>query len=139
MVESGSSRELGNRSSLMNLRKFQSPVHSQAHVGDERIDHLGHQQQSMIGNGGGEGFNKEIRELEEMFSKLNPMAQEFVPPSISTSGMTMKINGGYFAENVAAASYMKLNEFPGNSGEMGRRGVLFFVCDVDPKLCFFFP
>ncbi|XP_009791781.1 polyadenylate-binding protein-interacting protein 11 [Nicotiana tabacum] len=33
-----------------------------------------------------EGFNssREMRELEEMFSKLNPMAAEFVPPSLSS-------------------------------------------------------
>ncbi|KAL1813678.1 hypothetical protein ACET3Z_023743 [Daucus carota] len=30
---------------------------------------------------GGEGFKKEMRDLQEMLSKLNPMAQEFVPPS----------------------------------------------------------
>ncbi|KAL8095642.1 polyadenylate-binding protein-interacting protein 12-like [Apium graveolens] len=30
---------------------------------------------------GGEGFKKEMRDLEEMLSKLNPMAKEFVPPS----------------------------------------------------------
>ncbi|KAK4362865.1 hypothetical protein RND71_018106 [Anisodus tanguticus] len=34
---------------------------------------------------GGEGFNKEMRDLEEMLSKLNPMAEEFVPPSLSTN------------------------------------------------------
>ncbi|KAL2556295.1 Polyadenylate-binding protein-interacting protein 11 [Forsythia ovata] len=30
----------------------------------------------------GEGFKREMRDLEEMLSKLNPMAQEFVPPSL---------------------------------------------------------
>ncbi|KAJ8554240.1 hypothetical protein K7X08_024918 [Anisodus acutangulus] len=34
---------------------------------------------------GGEGFNKEMSDLEEMFTKLNPMAEEFVPPSLSTN------------------------------------------------------
>ncbi|KAL3838024.1 hypothetical protein ACJIZ3_022615 [Penstemon smallii] len=29
----------------------------------------------------GEGFKREMRDLEEMLSKLNPMAEEFVPPS----------------------------------------------------------
>ncbi|XP_071929295.1 polyadenylate-binding protein-interacting protein 12-like [Coffea arabica] len=32
---------------------------------------------------GGEGFKREIRDLEEMLSKLNPMAEEFVPPSLA--------------------------------------------------------
>ncbi|KAL3524456.1 hypothetical protein ACH5RR_017290 [Cinchona calisaya] len=31
----------------------------------------------------GEGFKREMRDLEEMLSKLNPMAEEFVPPSLS--------------------------------------------------------
>ncbi|XP_071735507.1 polyadenylate-binding protein-interacting protein 12-like isoform X2 [Rutidosis leptorrhynchoides] len=30
-----------------------------------------------------EGFKKEMRDLAEMLSKLNPMAEEFVPPSLS--------------------------------------------------------
>ncbi|KAK1366392.1 Polyadenylate-binding protein-interacting protein 11 [Heracleum sosnowskyi] len=34
---------------------------------------------------GGEGFKKEMRDLEEMLSKLNPMAKEFVPPSFVNS------------------------------------------------------
>ncbi|XP_073140034.1 polyadenylate-binding protein-interacting protein 12-like [Henckelia pumila] len=34
----------------------------------------------------GEGFKKEIRDLEEMLSKLNPMAEEFVPPSLAAVG-----------------------------------------------------
>ncbi|KAJ3692661.1 hypothetical protein LUZ60_011756 [Juncus effusus] len=37
--------------------------------------------------GGDEGFKKEMRDLEELLSKLNPMAEEFVPPSMMTGGM----------------------------------------------------
>ncbi|XP_076934420.1 polyadenylate-binding protein-interacting protein 11-like isoform X2 [Bidens hawaiensis] len=41
----------------------------------------------MVMNGGDhhdhKGFNKEMRDLAEMLSKLNPMAAEFVPPSLS--------------------------------------------------------
>ncbi|XP_057786166.1 polyadenylate-binding protein-interacting protein 12 isoform X1 [Salvia miltiorrhiza] len=59
----------------------------------------GHHQLPVNGNGvslekkldgeiddGGEGFKKEMRDLEEMLSKLNPMAKEFVPPSLSAFG-----------------------------------------------------
>lgn len=35
-------------------------------------------------NDGGEGFKREMRDLEEMLSKLNPMAEEFVPPSLGS-------------------------------------------------------
>jgi RNA recognition motif-containing protein len=44
---------------------------------------------------GGEGFKKEMRDLEEMLSKLNPMAEEFVPPSLSNHRL-IPINGGLF-------------------------------------------
>lgn len=33
--------------------------------------------------GGDEGMKREMRDLEELLSKLNPMAEEFVPPSLS--------------------------------------------------------
>ncbi|KAG1338008.1 polyadenylate-binding protein-interacting protein 11 [Cocos nucifera] len=33
--------------------------------------------------GGGEGFKREMGDLEELLSKLNPMAAEFVPPSLA--------------------------------------------------------
>ncbi|XP_057463319.1 polyadenylate-binding protein-interacting protein 12-like isoform X2 [Actinidia eriantha] len=36
-----------------------------------------------VGDDGGEGFKREMRDLEEMLSKLNPMAEEFVPPSLT--------------------------------------------------------
>ncbi|XP_073012580.1 polyadenylate-binding protein-interacting protein 12-like isoform X1 [Typha latifolia] len=34
----------------------------------------------------GEGFKREMRDLEELLSKLNPMAEEFVPPSLAAAG-----------------------------------------------------
>ncbi|KAF5442657.1 hypothetical protein F2P56_035295 [Juglans regia] len=39
----------------------------------------------MVRNGGdgGESFNRDMRDLEELLSKLNPMAEEFVPPSLA--------------------------------------------------------
>ncbi|XP_041990061.1 polyadenylate-binding protein-interacting protein 12-like isoform X2 [Salvia splendens] len=59
----------------------------------------GHHQLAINGNGGtlekkmdgeeddgGEGFKRDMRDLEEMLSKLNPMAKEFVPPSLSAFG-----------------------------------------------------
>ncbi|XP_059667312.1 polyadenylate-binding protein-interacting protein 12 isoform X2 [Cornus florida] len=38
------------------------------------------------GDDGGEGFKREMRDLEEMLSKLNPLAEEFVPPSLANNG-----------------------------------------------------
>ncbi|KAB5521817.1 hypothetical protein DKX38_026136 [Salix brachista] len=48
-----------------------------------------HQQRS----NGGESYKREIRELQELFSKLNPMAAEFVPPSLSNSNSFGTVNG----------------------------------------------
>lgn len=41
------------------------------------------------GEDGGESFKRDMRDLEELLSKLNPMAEEFVPPSLAN-------NHGYF-------------------------------------------
>ncbi|GAB4826115.1 Poly(A) RNA polymerase cid11 [Ancistrocladus abbreviatus] len=46
----------------------------------------------------GEGFKKDIRDLEEMLSKLNPMAEEFVPPSLA-SFQPFRLNGLGFLSN----------------------------------------
>ncbi|KAF8412060.1 hypothetical protein HHK36_000013 [Tetracentron sinense] len=48
-------------------------------------------------NGGNadEGFNRDMRDLEELLSKLNPMAEEFVPPSLTNHGS----GGGFYTNN----------------------------------------
>jgi hypothetical protein len=58
--------------------------HHQAHHHDHH-----HQQRS----DGGESYKREIRELQELFSKLNPMAAEFVPPSHSNNNNFGRVNG----------------------------------------------
>ncbi|KAI8565130.1 hypothetical protein RHMOL_Rhmol03G0236900 [Rhododendron molle] len=46
------------------------------------------------GGGGDEGF--EMRDLEEMLSKLNPMAEEFVPPSlVNNHRQPVLLDGGH--------------------------------------------
>ncbi|CAH2070946.1 unnamed protein product [Thlaspi arvense] len=50
---------------------------------------------------GGESFKREMRELHELLSKLNPMAEEFVPPSLNKqrvngSNGVNGANGGFF-------------------------------------------
>ena len=51
------------------------------------------------GDDRGEGFKKEMRDLEEMLSKLNPMAKEFVPPSITGFGPVLQApQFGYIAD-----------------------------------------
>ncbi|PHU14315.1 Polyadenylate-binding protein-interacting protein 11 [Capsicum chinense] len=46
------------------------------------------------GDGGDEGFKKEMRDLEEMLSKLNPQAEEFVPPSLANNNMLVPFPPG---------------------------------------------
>ncbi|XP_010542006.1 PREDICTED: polyadenylate-binding protein-interacting protein 11-like isoform X2 [Tarenaya hassleriana] len=61
------------------------------------------------GAGGGESFKREMRELQELFSKLNPMAEEFVPPSLVKQGVDgfNGVNGGFITG---------FNSFMGNYG-----------------------
>ncbi|MED6124585.1 Poly(A) RNA polymerase cid13, partial [Stylosanthes scabra] len=47
---------------------------------------VGHQMVNGVRNGGedgGESFKREMRDLAELLSKLNPMAEEFVPSSLA--------------------------------------------------------
>lgn len=59
--------------------------------------------QNNHGSDGGDDFKRDMRELQELFSKLNPMAEEFVPPSLAkTNGNNHGVNGfngGVFANN----------------------------------------
>ncbi|KAG8374514.1 hypothetical protein BUALT_Bualt10G0002900 [Buddleja alternifolia] len=115
----GSSQEANDRSMLMQqLHQFQTPG---AHVSSDQYQNH-RQQRSKSGSEGEDGFKREMRELEEMFSKLNPMAQEFVPPSLTTISPNA---AGYFANNTtptAASNLMYFNGFPNNYGTMARRG-----------------
>ncbi|CAK9158236.1 unnamed protein product [Ilex paraguariensis] len=45
---------------------------------------------------GGEGFKREMMDLEEMLSKLNPMAEEFVPTSLVNHHSIVPQPGGQF-------------------------------------------
>ncbi|KAL4342422.1 hypothetical protein GQ457_08G035410 [Hibiscus cannabinus] len=42
----------------------------------------------------GDSFKRDMRELQELFSKLNPMAEEFVPHSVANHGL----NGAFFTD-----------------------------------------
>nr|GMC93065.1 polyadenylate-binding protein-interacting protein 12-like [Ipomoea batatas] len=68
------------------------------------------------GDGGGEGFKreKEMRDLEDMLSKLNPMAEEFVPPSLTTAGNHRPVllpPGGHFGYD--ASNFVALQPHSG--------------------------
>lgn len=46
-----------------------------------------------------ESYKRDMAELEEMFSKLNPMAEEFVPPSLSQNGPLFTNNSHFSFRN----------------------------------------
>ncbi|KAE9587269.1 hypothetical protein Lal_00004515 [Lupinus albus] len=61
------------------------------------------------GENGGESFKRDMRDLEELLSKLNPMAEEFVPPSLIN-------NFGYLAAHDAVFGYPNNFVLPNNYG-----------------------
>ncbi|XP_076911020.1 polyadenylate-binding protein-interacting protein 11-like isoform X2 [Bidens hawaiensis] len=76
-----------------------------------------------------QGFSQEIRDLAEMLSKLNPMAEEFVPPSLTVNNF-ININPPPFAYPPPPAAgvnefMLQPNQNPfgnANSGPNSRRG-----------------
>ncbi|KAE8729805.1 Polyadenylate-binding protein-interacting protein 12 [Hibiscus syriacus] len=70
-----------------------------------------------VGDEVGDSFKRDMRELQELFSKLNPMAEEFVPHSVANHG----INGGPFTNN----SFLQNNSIPRNVNGAGRRKKVF--------------
>ncbi|XP_073159295.1 polyadenylate-binding protein-interacting protein 12-like isoform X2 [Henckelia pumila] len=78
-------------------QKSTKPTDQSYHLMQQKISNGHHQlqQHAINANGvslekkingdadGGEAFKREMRDLEEMLSKLNPMAEEFVPPSLA--------------------------------------------------------
>ncbi|RRT56655.1 hypothetical protein B296_00021308, partial [Ensete ventricosum] len=76
----------------------------------------------------GEGFKREMRDLEELLSKLNPMAEEFVPPSLA--GMENRYGaagGGLYA------SGFEVSNGVGDGGAVGNGGRRVRV--VDCRMC----
>lgn len=49
----------------------------------------------------GESMKSDMRELAELFSKLNPMAAEFVPPSLASHHNGLSNGIGLFTEKMA--------------------------------------
>ncbi|KAJ8768413.1 hypothetical protein K2173_021566 [Erythroxylum novogranatense] len=76
--------------------KVQSPINA----GVQNLSMTHHQRRSVGGDGDfqsdedvGESYKRDIRELQELFSKLNPMAEEFVPPSLAGNHNNIGLNG----------------------------------------------
>ncbi|KAH8518136.1 hypothetical protein H0E87_000096, partial [Populus deltoides] len=79
---------------------------------------------------GGESYKREIRELQELFSKLNLMAAEFVPLSLSNNNSFGTVNGlngvneGFYGSNSSNNLVVNGNGFDRNgqvNGNAARR------------------
>ncbi|CAI9260019.1 unnamed protein product [Lactuca saligna] len=66
------------------------------------VDHHDHEE---------EGFKKEMRDLAEMLSKLNPMAEEFVPPSLTNNNYTGALILPPSGATAAHFGYSVVNDF----------------------------
>ncbi|KAJ1418971.1 RNA-binding domain superfamily [Sesbania bispinosa] len=70
------------------------------------------------GENGSEGFKGDMRELEELLSKLNPMAEEFVPPSLTNNhGYLAGPNAGFGYTN----NFILHNNYGNANGQTNRR------------------
>lgn len=56
-------------------------------------------------------MNDEIRDLQDMLSKLNPMAEEFVPPSLYSNGYNGVVLQSPLSPVAAQFGYGGVNEF----------------------------
>ncbi|KAF9587083.1 hypothetical protein IFM89_039691 [Coptis chinensis] len=54
------------------------------------------------------GFKRDMRELEELLSKLNPMAEEFVPPSLTNNNHISA--GAFYANNFLMFNHHNIHE-----------------------------
>ncbi|KAK8530891.1 hypothetical protein V6N13_030823 [Hibiscus sabdariffa] len=69
----------------------------------------------------GNSFNRDMRELQELFSNLNPMAEEFVPHSVANHGL----NGAFFTNTFLQNNNNILRNGQANDNGAGRRKKIF--------------
>ncbi|CAH8347259.1 unnamed protein product [Eruca vesicaria subsp. sativa] len=97
---------------------------------DDQVENVVHGEigSHAVRSDGGESFKREMRELNELLTKLNPMAEEFVPPSLTKQGGN-GFNGSFFTvadSFLGAAGYFPVNEDGGfrrkkSFGPQGKR------------------
>ncbi|KAH9651352.1 hypothetical protein KPL70_026712 [Citrus sinensis] len=81
-------------------------------------------QNNQRSNGGGD-FKRDMRELQELYSKLNPMAEEFVPPSLAKTNnnnlvVILRLRADHF-DQVVILKTMSIPPRPGSNLEIMRR------------------
>lgn len=70
-----------------------------------------------MGPRNGEGFQRDMRDLEELLSKLNPMAEEFIPPSLIGHGSPPP--GAFYYNNNNNNNFGSPNSVGGGGGGGG--------------------
>ena len=74
------------------------------------------------GDDGSEGFKREMRDLEEFLSKLNPMAEEFVPPSLGHHIPVMPVpSGGHFGYTNSFDSFLMQTNYGIANGNVAKK------------------
>ncbi|XP_077248428.1 polyadenylate-binding protein-interacting protein 12-like [Tasmannia lanceolata] len=69
-----------------------------------------------------EGFKRDMRDLEELLSKLNPMAEEFVPPSLANHGSTLGLfPNNFLMHNINGNENGNSNRQKKNNYSQGKR------------------
>ncbi|CAL9104543.1 unnamed protein product [Musa textilis] len=82
-----------------------------------------------VAGGGVEGSKRELRDLEDLLSKLNPMAEEFVPPSIAGNRQAafdgasgVAFGGGLYANGFGASQDFETGGANGDDGSRKKNG-----------------
>ncbi|CAM8935088.1 hypothetical protein QQ045_015423 [Rhodiola kirilowii] len=101
--------------------------HRSTEAADENRNELAVKKMSnggtMTHNGWNEGFKRDMQELEDLLSNLNPMAKEFVPPSLVNGFSPNGFSGGASAQGYGYPNNFMLppGYVDGSNGNMIRR------------------
>lgn len=96
VVENGVNENLGVENGSLNRN---SETITRVEEKDTNLN-IQQMKESNNNNNNNQNLNREMRELEEMLSKLNPCAQEFVPPSLLSNNQT-RFHGSFHPNFVA--------------------------------------
>ncbi|KAK5785705.1 hypothetical protein PVK06_040315 [Gossypium arboreum] len=124
---------------VMSNDQYQSKLRSTT---DLRLHDNGQWLYNKIGgtNGGGgevelrDSFKRDTRELQKLFSKLNPMVEEFVPHSLVNNGLNYRCTLTILFYKTTIASQGMVNNIIGFTVYMGYSNVPFPAKPLAPPL-----
>ncbi|KAL4340083.1 hypothetical protein GQ457_08G035580 [Hibiscus cannabinus] len=102
---------------------FRSRVDPSLHQNDQELYNsiVGPHYRSNCRDEVGNSFNRDMRELQELFSKLNPMAEAFVPHSVANHGF----NGAFFTNTFLQTNNNISRNGQANDNGAGKRKKIF--------------